>query len=157
MKTANFPRAVVMGVSSTPLSFHPTENDWLISITDFNNEDAKVIDGFGKILFEKFDDTTDYLDRKSITNEQAKEIAEFIDEAKLRNKNVYVNCHAGICRSGAIVEVLGLLGWDIQNQLVESPGRIPNSLVFDKVRKHFPSLKQSWDVEEDIWASAKGW
>ena len=97
-----------------------------------------------------------------ITNDQALQIATFIKEARDLKKNVWANCHAGICRSGAVVSLLVDLGWEYADS-AESPGRIPNHLVYDKVRKHFPELKQSWDKpglivpETDIWVAAKGW
>ena len=162
MKTANFPRATIQGLNGHNFPFKTTEDDWLISITDFNGSDVKVEFQFQRILFLKFNDTQK-IGEGEISDAQALEIATFIKEAKARQKNIWVNCHAGICRSGAIASLLIDLGWEYADS-AESPGRIPNHLVYDKVRKHFPELKQSWDKpgiivgkEIDIWVAAKGW
>lgn len=166
MKTANFPRAVIEGLRGQEFPFELSEDDWLISITDFDGEDAKVQQYFPRVLFMKFDDVSDKKNRKGISNEHAREIAQFILEAREQQKNVWVNCHAGICRSGAVVSLLIDLGWEYRDSAT-SPGRIPNHLVYDKVRKHFPEVSQSWDkpegqkiwtpAETDIWLAAKGW
>ena len=156
MKTANFPRAAIMKVGARYFPFPVTENDWLISITDKGNEGAKVAYPFDKILYMEFDDTNDEINGNAITAFQAAQIASFIRDAKELKKNVWVNCHAGICRSGAVVSVLKDLGWETVDH-PESPGRIPNHLVYTKVRKNFPELMNSWELETDIWIAAKGW
>lgn len=161
MKTANFPRATIRGHGGHNFPFRTTEDDWLVSITDFDGEDLKVEYRFDRVLYMKFNDT-DKVGKGEITDDQAQEIANFIKEARDLKKNVWANCHAGICRSGAIVSLLIDLGWEYADS-DESPGRIPNHLVYDKVRKHFPELRQSWDKpglivpEVDIWVAAKGW
>jgi hypothetical protein len=143
MKTGNFPRVFI---THHRLYFVPAEDDWLISITDEDGTDAETNYTFGKVLYMKFNDTTKIGDGE-ITPHQAEDIADFIKEAKAEGVNLWVNCHAGVCRSGAIVSLLGELGWEIAKN-VGSPGRIPNWLVYDQIRKHFPELKQSWDPEQ---------
>lgn len=160
MKTANFPRATIEGVNGQNFPFKDSKYDWLISITDFNGTDVKVEYQFERILFLKFNDVNE-TGRHGINIDQGAEIARFIKDARKQEKNVWVNCHAGICRSGAIVSLLIDLGWEYQDS-DQSPGRIPNHMVYDTVRKHFPELKQSWDKdiilpETDIWVAAKNW
>ena len=162
MKTASFPRATIQGINGHNFPFKTTEDDWLISITDFNGTDVAVEFRFDRILFLKFNDTCE-IGKGEMSNDQAAEVAQFIKDAKALQKNVWVNCHAGICRSGAIASLLIDLGWEYADSS-ESPGRIPNHLVYDKVRKHFPELRQSWDKPGiitgeavDIWVAAKGW
>lgn len=162
MKTANFPRSIIAGNEGFSFPFSVGKDDWLISITDSNGDDVKVGAAFEKVLFMQFNDTQK-IGCGEIQQWQALQIATFIKEAKALQKNVWVNCHAGICRSGAITSLLIDLGWEYQDSPV-SPGRIPNHLVYDIVRKHFPELKQSWDKpdlivdeEVDIWIAAKGW
>lgn len=154
MKTANFPRAAVMNVAGRHFPFPVTEQDWLISICDHDVPNATIHYPFDEILFMRFDDVSEEgPNLASISGEQAAEIANFIKRARAEKKNVWVNCHAGICRSGAIVSLLGDLGWEVVKH-AESPGRIPNHLVYDKVRKHFPEVRQSWDPptkSDDIW------
>lgn len=139
--TANFPRAVVE--SGFPFDRTPAK-DWLISISDFDTLNAQPVHGFGWIMFARFDDTEDPENSQGISDETALQIASFIEEARKANANVWVNCHAGMCRSGAIVEVLSLLGWVVADEF--SPKRVPNLLVFNKIRKHFPELLNSWEV-----------
>lgn len=165
MKTANFPRGTIQGMNGHNFPFKTTEDDWLISITDFNGTDVDVEYRFDRILFLKFNDVNE-TGRHGISIDQGAEIARFIKEARKQKKNVWANCHAGICRSGAIVSLLVDLGWELADS-PESPGRIPNHMVYDTVRKHFPELKQSWDKPDIItpdsgsdpmiWVSAKGW
>ena len=85
MKTANFPRYVVCKYDAFP--FEVTDEDWLISITDFNGQNAEVKRPFGRILFMQFDDIKEYA-QNGIQADQADEIAKFIREAKELNKNV---------------------------------------------------------------------
>jgi predicted protein tyrosine phosphatase len=46
-----------------------------------------------------------------ITTEQAETIVALFYKALDRNMNVLVHCHAGICRSGAVVEVGSMIGF----------------------------------------------
>lgn len=166
MKTANFPRAAVMNVAGRSFPFPVSKDDWLISICDRDVPNATIAYPFDKVLFMQFDDVSEE-GPAAITAEQAKEIATFIIAAREQQKNVWVNCFAGICRSGAIVSLLGDLGWEIVKH-AESPGRIPNSLVYNRVRVHFEELRNSWEQEPrsgcfycpyipDIWVAAEGW
>lgn len=139
--TANFPRAVVE--SGFPFDRTPAK-DWLISISDVDTPNVRPVHGFGWIMFARFNDTEDPTDPHCISDETALQIVALIEEARKANANVWVNCHAGMCRSGAIVEVLRLLGWVVADEF--SPRRVPNLLVFNKIRMHFSELLNSWEV-----------
>lgn len=156
MKTANLPRSIIGG-KFKDFPCPVTADDWLISITDAGWFDADVEYPFERILFTHFNDTENEGEGE-IQDEQAEEIAAFIKTARELKKNVWVNCHAGISRSGAVTQLLIDLGWEFHNSL-KSPQRIPNCLVYNKVRQHFPELTQSWDSSnQDIWtAAAKDW
>ena len=139
MKTANFPRSVICEYYKE-FPFPVTQNDWLISITNHGDKNVDVKKPFDKILFTQFNDT-ETIGSGGIKSEQAHQIADFIKHARNLKKNVWVNCHAGICRSGAIVMLLGDLGWDIaQHPLI--PFRLPNLLVYDSIKRYFPELQQ---------------
>jgi predicted protein tyrosine phosphatase len=156
MKTANFPRSAIIETYGR-FPFHCDEEDWLISIADRDAYNAPAKARFGRILYLNFNDVdlntpgsietpkamATLAQLGAITNAQAEQIAEFIKEAMAQKKNVWVNCHAGMCRSGAVVRLLGELGWEIDDK--HSPERIPNILVYNKIRKHFPQLQQTWD------------
>lgn len=138
MKTGNFPRAIIEQ-GRVPM----TPEDWLISITDRTGEDATVPQPFERILFLKFNDTHKVGDGE-LDEGEARQIADFIKEGRELGKNIYANCHAGICRSGAVVSLMIDLGWeDLDDR--NSPGRIPNFMVYGKVRQHFPEVRHSWD------------
>lgn len=138
MKTANLSRKVAEN-----FPFPRTPQDWMISIS-CHDHDAPNLPEFDKLLSCVFDDVDDD-EPHTITVEQAQQIAEFINEAKKLEKNVWVHCHAGICRSGAVVEVLLLLGWHfVDNDFSES--RIPNKTVFNRIRQQFPELRYSWEI-----------
>ena len=46
-----------------------------------------------------------------ISDEQAKELVHLLVRALDNSMNVLVHCHAGICRSGAVVEVGSMIGF----------------------------------------------
>jgi len=142
--TANFPRVAI----EQGIPFVVGDNDWLISIPDCDTPDANVANSFGRVLFLHFDDTEQLNDRNAIQSDDVNKIVDFINQANQREASVWVNCHAGICRSGAIVEVLKMLGWTVAESWLIAP-RIPNQLVFQSVRKRFPQLLQSWDNTEE--------
>ena len=64
----------------------------------------------------------------SITNEDAKGIAEALQHAWNEGMNVVVHCHMGVCRSGAVAEVGSMLGFRDTEKY-----RVPNLLVKHKV------------------------
>lgn len=144
MKTANFPRAVI---ERCQVPFAVTQNDWLISITHVGGDDLRTSLPFGKVLYLRFNDTQREGEGE-ISPNQARAIAELIQQARSEQRNLYVNCHAGVCRSGAIVALLLDLGWN-EHHNSASPRRIPNTLVYECVRKHFPEFRQSWDLSWD--------
>lgn len=76
-----------------------------------------------------FDDVEDRFDINCITDYQAKRLANILKEAFEDERNVVVHCHAGICRSGAVVEVGTHLGFEV----VPGRNRLPNYLVKKKM------------------------
>jgi protein tyrosine phosphatase len=46
-----------------------------------------------------------------ISDEQAAQLVHLLEYALHNHMNVIVHCHAGICRSGAIVEVATMMGF----------------------------------------------
>lgn len=157
MKTANFARSAIIETYGR-FPFETSEDDWLISIANKDSLNAVPKAKFNKVLFLNFQDIelntpgqkeTDksrkwLADHGAITEAQAEQIADFIKEARDGGKNVWVNCHAGMCRSGAIVRLLTELGWE-DKRYPGQPDRVPNLLVYNRVKRHFPELTQSWD------------
>ena len=150
--TANFPR----GVIESGFPFELTNRDWLISISDAAAKSPNIRNTFSTVFFFFFDD--DNPPAAGILDEmQAAQLAAVIHKARELNKNVWVHCNAGMCRSGAVVEVLALLGWTLADEF--SPRRVPNTHVFSTLRRHFPEISQSWDekINEMGWSFYKNW
>jgi len=78
------------------------------------------------------------------SNEQAKLLARVLREAYTEGRDVLVHCHAGLCRSGAVVEAGLLLGFTVPD--THPYKRLPNSLVYNKLRK---ALGFAWSFEEE--------
>lgn len=103
----------------------------LIQIVDTDMDFPKPLYNFAEVYQFKFLDVEDedhYKD--AITNQQASDIATILLEAYKSNKDVIVHCVAGICRSGAVVEVGTMLGF--QDPEIY---RCPNLLVKSKLMK----------------------
>ena len=101
------------------------------------------------------EDKDGYPDEVKISDEQAQAIVALLQRALENRMNVVVHCHAGICRSGAVAEVAGMMGFDI----VEGRVRIPNLRVKHKMMK---ALGWTYDADEqpdpESWRSMKfGW
>lgn len=135
MKTSNFSHKQVTDISSAPAPENFSKSDYLISIRDIGAPIKEIVLPISNVLHLAFEDIAMEIDGV-ITDTQAKLIADFIKEAREKKLNVWANCHAGVSRSGAIVELLSQLGWEI-NENIRSRSRVPNHLVFNKLRKHF--------------------
>ena len=99
-----------------PATFFPEPKHSFKEIHQFEFLDAEDDDGFP--------------DEAKISDEQAHQLVNLLKKAKDNSMNVLVHCHAGICRSGAVVEVGTLLGFTATDRL-----RIPNLRVKFKMMK----------------------
>lgn len=89
----------------------------------------KHLSKFSDVYQFQFDDTEDVFDVNCITDSQAATIANILRESYTKRKNIVVHCHAGICRSGGVVECGVALGYlDVEHRQ-----RIPNVLVKRKI------------------------
>ena len=66
----------------------------------------------------------------AITDVQAQELVRLLQHAWENRMNVVVHCHAGICRSGAVVEVAEIMGFTPVDKF-----RSPNMRVKHKMMK----------------------
>jgi hypothetical protein len=93
------------------------------------------------------EDDDDFPDECKISDEQAKEIVDLLKRALNENMNVIVHCFAGICRSGAVVEVGSIMGFTPTERF-----RLPNIRVKHKMMK---VLGLTYDSDEqpdaDSW------
>lgn len=99
-----------------PASFFPEPKYNFKEIHQFEFLDAEDSDGFP--------------DEAKISDEQATEIVRLLNHAMENSMNVVVHCHAGICRSGAVVEVASMMGFTPTDRY-----RQPNLRVKHKMMK----------------------
>lgn len=86
------------------------------------------------------EDADGFPDEAKISDEQAAELVRLLQRAIDNHMNVVVHCHAGICRSGAVVEVATMMGFTPTDRF-----RQPNLRVKHKMMK---ALGWTYDSEE---------
>ena len=74
------------------------------------------------------EDKDGFPDETKISDGQATELVRLLKHAQDKHMNVIVHCHAGIYRSGAVVEVASMMGFTPVDKL-----RIPNMRVKHKM------------------------
>ena len=132
------------------------ENAIYIQITDPCCAFEPAMNSFREIhRFEFLDDEYEGEGHEfSITDEQAEELANILRRANDEQRHVIVSCHAGLCRSGAVTEVMSrAFGYE--------PGpsvRSPNQLVVKKVMRALgheftPETSAFNDISLDILTS----
>lgn len=91
------------------------------------------------------EDTDGFEDEVKISDTQAELLVGLLKRAQEKHMNVVVHCHAGICRSGAVVEVATMLGFTPTDKY-----RQPNLRVKHKMMKvlglTYDSDEKSYDV-----------
>lgn len=86
------------------------------------------------------EDTDGFPEEAKISDAQAQEIVGILNIAMRTGNNVIVHCHAGICRSGAVVEVATMMGFTATERF-----RQPNLRVKHKMMK---ALGLTYDSDE---------
>lgn len=77
-------------------------------------------------------------EEKLISDQQAKEMLQILQRALDKDQDVLVHCVVGVCRSGAVVEVAEMLGFDecfryrlpnsrVKRKLMEASGLLPHT------------------------------
>lgn len=159
LMTANLPRAVMPHFERTLSRKVDPKRDWFISIHSPGYWPISTPLEGRNTLYESFYDVPSIDDPHPIQVEQGKRIADFIKEVKAKEGNLWVNCHAGISRSGAIVEIALQLGFkDLEHPIQAT--RYPNPLVYRSVKYNFPELmpvgpeyeqvKRAWEEAFDF-------
>ena len=108
-------------------------NAMLIRIQDPATEFGKIKYPFKEVYEFEFLDAEDednFEDECKIQDDQAVEIVRLLQRAQENAMNVGVHCHAGICRSGAVVEGAEIMGFVPSDRY-----RQPNLRVKHKLRK----------------------
>jgi predicted protein tyrosine phosphatase len=123
--------------SDVKLGFHMDagSNAMLIRIQDPATEFGKIKHAqmFKEVHEFEFLDAEDedgFPDEAKISDEQAAELVRLLQHALDNSMNVVVHCHAGICRSGAVVEVASMMGFTPSDKY-----RQPNIRVKSKMMK----------------------
>lgn len=111
------------------------DNALLIQIADpasffpIPKKDFKIIVHY-EFLDAEDSDVERYGEEPLINDEDAASIVEWLKYALENSMNVLVHCHAGICRSGAVVEVGTMMGFTATDRY-----RQPNLRVKHKMMK----------------------
>jgi predicted protein tyrosine phosphatase len=106
-----------VAVSDVSLGFHHDcgPNSMLISITDPAGWRPQAKQQFKErhdFEFLDAEDTDGFPDEAKISDTQAEQIVALLQQALENRMNVVVHCMAGICRSGAVVEVGVMMGFN---------------------------------------------
>lgn len=127
------------------------DNAILIQIGDpasyFPNPKAafRYIDRF-EFLDAEDSDAEEYGEEPLISDYQANMLVCILQNALTDGMNVLVHCHAGICRSGAVVEVASMMGFTPTDRF-----RQPNLRVKHKMMKVL-----GWTYDEDEKSESTG-
>lgn len=108
------------------------ENVMLIRIQDPATEFMPTKRSFKEVHCFEFLDAEDedgFDEDFKISDEQAKEIACLLEHALINSMNVLVHCHAGICRSGAVVEVGTMMGFTSTERYRQPNLRVKRKLM----------------------------
>lgn len=119
------------------------ENVMLIRIQDPATEFCPTKRQFKEVHCFEFLDAEDedgFEEDFKISDEQAQEIVRLLQRAMDNSMNVLVHCHAGICRSGAVVEVGTMMGFTATERY-----RQPNLRIKHKMMK---ALGWTYDTDE---------
>ena len=75
------------------------------------------------------EDEDGFPDECKIQDNQAEAIIGLLQHALDKHMNVVVHCHAGICRSGAVVEVATMMGFTASDRYRQPNLRVKNKLM----------------------------
>ena len=107
------PNVMLIRIQDPATEFYPVKYNFK-EVHEFEFLDAEDADGFD--------------DDFKISDAQAQQLVALLNKAMDNSMNVIVHCHAGICRSGAVVEVGSMMGFTAVDRL-----RIPNIRVKQKM------------------------
>lgn len=138
--------------------FDAGPNAMLIRIQDPATEFGKIKYPFKEVYEFEFLDVEDedgFPDEAKISDEQALEIVNLLLRAKEERMHVVVHCHAGICRSGAVVEVATMMGFTPTDRFRQPNLRVKHKmmkvlgLTYDSDEKH--SSTGGYISNDGIW------
>lgn len=95
----------------------PIKNFSIITQFEFLDAEDEDIDKYG------------YPEEALISDRQAEDIVSVLQYAFDNSMNVLVHCHAGICRSGAVVEVASMMGFTPTDRFRQPNLRVKNKMM----------------------------
>jgi len=119
------PNSMLIRIQDPATEFRPVKFPFKY-VEEFEFLDAEDPDGFP--------------DECKISDAQAQKLVTLLKFAIDMHVNVVVHCHAGLCRSGAVVEVASMMGFTPVEKL-----RIPNIRVKHRMMK---ALGLTYDADE---------
>ena len=127
------PNAMLIRIQDPATEFgNIAHKDMFREVHEFEFLDAEDADGFDEDF--------------KISDEQAQQLVTLLQRALDNSMNVVVHCHAGICRSGAVVEVGKMMGFTPTDRF-----RQPNLRVKHKMMKAL-----GWTYDSDEKPSSTG-
>jgi predicted protein tyrosine phosphatase len=89
-------------------------------------------------------DVATYGEEPLITDAQAAAIVQLLQRALDQHMNIVVHCHAGICRSGAVVEVATMLGFRDTEKFRSPNLRVKHKMMQVLGLTHNPEPAHNW-------------
>lgn len=108
------PNAMLISITD-PAGWKPTPKQKFKEVHEFEFLDAEDDDGFP--------------DECKIQDKQAEQIIALLKHALENRMNVVVHCFAGICRSGAVVEVATMMGFTPTDRYRQPNLRVKHKLM----------------------------
>ena len=121
---------------------HPVPNHKFSQVHQFKFLD---IEQDGNIRLGSYRETLDDAAMFAITQDQADQLVEILQNALKTKSNVVVHCQAGVCRSGAVCEIGVMLGFEDREYF-----RAPNLLVKYKMMKKLGWLYPEQQLQHTI-------
>lgn len=141
-KILALPRDFFLKLKGLPIEMNVLKEAWAISINSTKGGEETPFSpnalATGKVLVMRFDDIqTEIPGLKLFSTEQARQIREFIENIP-KGQTILIHCTAGICRSGAVAEVLDMvLNEDSKEFFKDNPYILPNTHVKSLLLREF--------------------
>jgi predicted protein tyrosine phosphatase len=110
----------------------PGDNSLLIQIVDPSDDFPTPLFPFKQVYqfkFGDFEDKDDYPDNLKCSDQQAEQIVAILQHAIDHQMNVIVHCFVGVCRSGAVVEVGVMMGFEESTRWRQPNLRVKHKLM----------------------------
>jgi len=125
------------------------DNSMLIQIADPATFFPEPMHTFKEVYQFEFLDAEDsdvatYGEEPLITDAQAAAIVQLLQRALDQHMNIVVHCHAGICRSGAVVEVATMLGFRDTEKFRSPNLRVKHKMMQVLGLTHNPEQVHNW-------------